>query len=273
QSEEAPMRATPASPISVSVSTLPPPTVDLDRLEAVERQLALLWEQVQRGDLRQEQRHGESLVLHSSLRKELYSQTEGQGLGTWVASLLEGRLGQLRAELEAGDVRRAQNQELQQQTQTERLAEVESLLALLATRTKEVTQKQHQFQQEREEEKVMPLGGAALLHTVADHGLGGVGLDVRQALLPALLQLQGHFAQDALGQPVDQALGQPAVLLLALARLALAVEQCLELPAHLGGDLGGDLGRDLGGDLRGDLVGDLGGDLRGRDIEACVDKQ
>ncbi|CAL8274339.1 unnamed protein product [Lota lota] len=148
--------ATPATPIS-SVPPALPPTVaaaslDLERLERVEQRLALLWEQVQRGDQKQEQRHGETLVLHSSLREELRSQTDRESLGLWVSSLLEGKLGALRAELEEGDAHRAQKEELQQQSRAERLAEVESLLVLLAARTEEVQQKQHQYKQEREEE-------------------------------------------------------------------------------------------------------------------------
>ena len=83
-------------------------SLDLERLERVEQRLALLWEQVQRGDQRQEQRHGDTLVLHSSLREELRTQTDRDRLGLWVSGLLEGKLGALRAELEEGNAHRAQ---------------------------------------------------------------------------------------------------------------------------------------------------------------------
>ena len=74
----------------------------------MEQRLALLWEQVQRGDRRQEQRYGETLDLHGSLTEELRSQTDRDGLGLWVSALLEGKLVALRAELEEGDAHRAQ---------------------------------------------------------------------------------------------------------------------------------------------------------------------
>ena len=83
-------------------------SLDLERLERLEQRLALLWEQVQRGDQQQEQRFGDTLVLHSSLREELRTQTDRESLGLWVSGLLEGKLGALRAELEEGDAHRAQ---------------------------------------------------------------------------------------------------------------------------------------------------------------------
>lgn len=82
--------------------------VDLERLEHVERQLALLWEQVQQGDQKQEQRHGDILGLYSTLREQLHTQTDRESLGLWVSSLLEQRLGVLRGELEQENTHRAQ---------------------------------------------------------------------------------------------------------------------------------------------------------------------
>lgn len=92
-------------------SIFPPvavPSVDLERLERVERQLALLWEQVQQGDQKQERRHGDILGLHNTLREQLHTQTDRESLGLWVSSLLEQRLSVLRGELEQEDARRAQ---------------------------------------------------------------------------------------------------------------------------------------------------------------------
>lgn len=89
-----------------------PPTavssVDLERLERLERQLALLWERVQQGDQKQDQRHGDILGLYSTLREQLHSQTDRETLGLWVSSLLEQRLGVLRGELEQESTHRAQ---------------------------------------------------------------------------------------------------------------------------------------------------------------------
>ena len=82
--------------------------MDLERLERVERQLALLWEQVQQGDQKQEQRHGDILGLYSSLREQLHTETDKETLGLWVSTLLEQRLGVLKGELEQENTDRAQ---------------------------------------------------------------------------------------------------------------------------------------------------------------------
>ena len=87
-------------------------SLDLERLEQVERQLALLWAQIQEGDQKQEQRYGETLSLYSGLKEHLHTQTDRESLGLWVSSLLEQRLMVLRGELQQEDTRRAQVQAL-----------------------------------------------------------------------------------------------------------------------------------------------------------------
>lgn len=82
-------------------------SLDMERVERVERQLALLWEQVRQGDQRQEQRHGDTLGLYSSLREQLHTRTDRESLGLWVSSLLEQRLSLLRGELEQENTNRA----------------------------------------------------------------------------------------------------------------------------------------------------------------------
>lgn len=82
--------------------------VELERLERVERQLALLWEKVQQGDQKQDQHHSVILGLYSSLREQLHSRNERESLEVWVSSLLEQRLGVLRGELEQESTNRAQ---------------------------------------------------------------------------------------------------------------------------------------------------------------------
>lgn len=82
--------------------------VDLERLERVEHQLALLWERVQQGDQKQEERHGNVLGLYSTLKEQLHTQTDSESLGLWVSSLLEQRLGVLRGELERDNTQRTQ---------------------------------------------------------------------------------------------------------------------------------------------------------------------
>uniref|UniRef100_A0A8D3AYR2 SUN domain-containing protein n=1 Tax=Scophthalmus maximus TaxID=52904 RepID=A0A8D3AYR2_SCOMX len=156
---ETPLEQSPATPVSQAPPILPTAavsTVDLERLERVEQQLALLWTQVQQGDEKQEQHHGDVLGLYGTLREQLHTQTNRESLGLWVSSLLEQRLGILRGELEQENTHRAQSEEhqkLQQESQTARLSELELLLSALAARTEEVQQKQQQYEHEKEEKE------------------------------------------------------------------------------------------------------------------------
>ncbi|KAK6312286.1 hypothetical protein J4Q44_G00179500 [Coregonus suidteri] len=153
-----PLEQTPPAPPGPQAQSLPylplqpvlPPivTVDtesLERLERVEHGLALLWERVQRGDQRQEQRHGDTLAQYTLLREQLDSQTDRDSLGLWVSGLLEHRITLLRGELEQQEAsHRAQTEEQrvqQQQSQETRLAELEVLLQVLASKTEAVQQK------------------------------------------------------------------------------------------------------------------------------------
>ncbi|KAM9746612.1 SUN domain-containing protein 1 isoform 8-T10 [Menidia menidia] len=158
---ESPVEPTPAITVSQETPILPPvavSTVDLERLEHVEQQLALLWERVQQGDQKQDQRHGDILGLYSTLREQLHSQTDRESLGVWVSSLLEQRLGVLRGELEQDNTRRAQiteEQKQQQDSQAARLADLELLLSALAAKTETVQQKQYEHEkEEREKEQI-----------------------------------------------------------------------------------------------------------------------
>ena len=83
-------------------------SAELERLERMERQLALLWEQVRQGDQKEDQRHGDVLVLYNTLQEKLHTQTDKESLGLWVSSLLEQRLAALRGELEQQSTQRAQ---------------------------------------------------------------------------------------------------------------------------------------------------------------------
>lgn len=153
---ETPLERTPATPVSQAPPILPPvavSSVDLERLERVERQLALLWERVQQGDQKQEQHRTDVLGLYSTLREQLHTQTDRESLGLWVSSLLEQRLNVLRGELEQENTHRAQSaeqQQLHQESQTARLAHLELLLNNLAAQTEEVQQKQQQYEHEKE---------------------------------------------------------------------------------------------------------------------------
>ncbi|CAL8304565.1 unnamed protein product [Merluccius merluccius] len=190
ESEKTLIHTTPETPITSAPPVLPPAvvvaSVDLERLERVEQRLALLWEQVQQGDQKQEQRHGETLILHSSLREQLHSQTDRQSLGLWVSSLLEGKLGALRAELEEGDAHRAQKEEQQQQSRAQRLAEAESLLALLAART--------EYKQEREKEKAEREAATPVEAPVAPISVG-VNQEDHDALLAEVQRLEAELVR------------------------------------------------------------------------------
>ncbi|XP_069005236.1 SUN domain-containing protein 1 isoform X6 [Embiotoca jacksoni] len=182
---ETPLEQTPATPVSQAPPILPPvsvSSVDLERLQRVERQLALLWEQVQQGGQKQEQRHGDILGLYSTLREQVHTQTDRESLGLWVSSLLEQRLGVLRGELEQENTHRAQSAEQQkrhQENQAARLADLEMLLNALAAKTEEVQQKQLKYQHEKEEKEKEVVTSAA--------GTAPVRVGVKQEEHDALL--------------------------------------------------------------------------------------
>ncbi|XP_034394392.1 SUN domain-containing protein 1 isoform X2 [Cyclopterus lumpus] len=152
---ESPVELTPATPVSQAPPFLPPAVVssmDLERLERVERQLTLLWERVQQGDRRQ--RRGDALGL--SLREQLHTRTDRDSLGLWVSSLLEQRLAVFRGEVEQENTHRAQSaqqQKQQQEGQATRLADLELLLTALAAKTEEVQEKQQHEHEKQEREK------------------------------------------------------------------------------------------------------------------------
>ncbi|XP_061703262.1 SUN domain-containing protein 1 isoform X2 [Syngnathoides biaculeatus] len=138
----------PLPPVS---QTLPivVPGVDLTRLERLERQLALLWERVQQSDQKQEEHHTSILALYKSLREKLHAETDRETLELWTASLLEQRLAVVRGELKQDQARREQSEEQLkafQGSQTTRLADLELLLDALAAKTKEVEEKQQQYE-------------------------------------------------------------------------------------------------------------------------------
>lgn len=81
---------------------------DLERLERVESQLALLWEEFQQRDHKQDERHGNILELYNTLKEQLHTQTDRDSLGLWVSSLLDQRVGVLHRELEKEQTRRVQ---------------------------------------------------------------------------------------------------------------------------------------------------------------------
>lgn len=199
---ETPLEQTPATPVSQAPPLSPPvavSSVDLERLERVERQLALLWERVQQGDQKQEQRHGDVLGLYSTLKEHVHTQTDRESLGLWVSSLLEQRLGALRGELEQENtqiLQTAEQQKQHQESQAARLADLELLLNALAVKTEEVQQRQKQYErQEKEKEAVASAADTAPISV-------GVNQEDHDALLVEVHRLEeelGKIRQDLQG--------------------------------------------------------------------------
>uniref|UniRef100_A0A4W5MW77 SUN domain-containing protein n=1 Tax=Hucho hucho TaxID=62062 RepID=A0A4W5MW77_9TELE len=131
-------------PLPPAVSQPGSVSVDSERLAQLEQRLAQLWEKVEEGGQRQEQQHGEVLGLYHSLREQLDTQTDRDGMGLWVSGLLEERLTLLRREIEKdAALQREQEQVVvQQQGQEFRLAQLEVLLQTLAAKTEEVQRRQ-----------------------------------------------------------------------------------------------------------------------------------
>lgn len=194
---DAPMEQTPATPVSQVPPFLPPvavSSVDMERLERVERQLALLWERVQQGDQKQEQRHDNILGLYSTLREQLHTQTDRDSLGLWVASLLDQRIGVLRGELEQENTQRAQGAELQkqqQESQAARLADLELLLKALSAKTEEVQQKQQQYEHEKKKREKEAVTSAADTAPVSV----GVKQEDHDALLTEVQRLEVELSK------------------------------------------------------------------------------
>nr|XP_004558347.1 SUN domain-containing protein 1 isoform X6 [Maylandia zebra] len=194
---EAPMEQTPATPVSQVSPVLPPvavSSVDMERLERVEHQLALLWERVQQGNQKQEQRHDNILGLYSTLREQLHTQTDRDSLGLWVASLLDQRIGVLRGELEQENTQRAQGAELQkqqQESQAARLADLELLLKALSAKTEEVQQKQQQYEHEKKKREKEAVTSAADTAPVSV----GVKQEDHDALLTEVQRLEVELSK------------------------------------------------------------------------------
>ncbi|XP_068574338.1 SUN domain-containing protein 1 isoform X2 [Cebidichthys violaceus] len=200
---ESPMELTSAPPVSQAPPFLPPVTassVDLERLERVERQLTLLWERVQQGDQKQEQRHGDILGLYSTLKEKLHTQTDRESLGLWVSSMLEQRLVVLRGELEQENTHRAQSAEQQKQQQVgqaTRLADLELLLKTLAAKTEEMQQQKQQQQHEHEHEHEKQERQKEIVTSAADTVPVSVGVkqEDHDALLVEVQRLEVELAK------------------------------------------------------------------------------
>ncbi|KAM9837891.1 SUN domain-containing protein 1-like [Aulostomus maculatus] len=115
---------------------------DSARLIRVEQSLMLLWDRMEAGGKKVEQRHSQLLQLFTDLEQQIVSAHHGgEGTGPWLSGLLDQQLSQLRTRL--GEDRRQREQDLvQQQSQTSRLDQLELQLQTLAEKTQEVTRRQ-----------------------------------------------------------------------------------------------------------------------------------
>ncbi|KAJ7989345.1 hypothetical protein DPEC_G00303570 [Dallia pectoralis] len=193
------LEQTTSAPAYTQPQTVFPPVVNvhpesLERLERVERGLALLSERVREGDHRQDQQHGDTLAQYTLLREQLERHTDRKSLGLWVSGLLEERITALRGELDQQGQKdashRAQTEEqrvLQQQSQEMRLAELEVLLQVLATKTEEV----HLIQQQHKEKEE---GGASLRPAPVPVSVG-VDQEAHNALLAEVQRLEAELGR------------------------------------------------------------------------------
>ncbi|XP_017277420.1 SUN domain-containing protein 1 isoform X2 [Kryptolebias marmoratus] len=194
---ESEVKQTPATPVSHATTIFPPVAVsgvDLERLERIESQLALLWERVQQGDKKQDQRHQDILGLYSTLREQLSTQTERESLEVWVSSQLEQQLGVLRGELEQEKTHTAQGaeqQKQQQESQAARLADLELLLKALATKTEVMQHKQQQYEHEKEKREKEVITSAADTAPVSV----GVKQEDHDALLAEVQRLEAELSR------------------------------------------------------------------------------
>uniref|UniRef100_A0A3P9C6G5 SUN domain-containing protein 1 n=1 Tax=Maylandia zebra TaxID=106582 RepID=A0A3P9C6G5_9CICH len=112
---------------------------DAERLIRLEQSLMVLWERVEAGGRRAEQRHRELLRLYTGLQQ--LSSAQRDGVEASLSALLDQQLSELRKQL---DEERWQREEvrrqdlLQQQTQTSRLDQLELQLQKLVAKTMEV---------------------------------------------------------------------------------------------------------------------------------------
>ncbi|XP_029703708.1 SUN domain-containing protein 1-like isoform X6 [Takifugu rubripes] len=104
---------------------------DESRLVRLEQSVTALWEQVEAGGRRAEQRHREVMKLYTEVLQG------GGGGGAWLTSMMEHQLQPFRALLDQKG-----RQALQRQSRTSRVDRLESQLQALAARTEELQSKQ-----------------------------------------------------------------------------------------------------------------------------------
>ncbi|XP_069543845.1 SUN domain-containing protein 1-like [Brachyistius frenatus] len=117
--------------------------LDSERLVGMETSLAALWERMEAGGRREEQRHQEVLQLYADLQLSS-ARSDGGGVQSWTSVLLDQQLSRLRRRLDEDRRQRdrvRRQDMLHHQSQTVRLDQLELQMQTLAARTEEVQQR------------------------------------------------------------------------------------------------------------------------------------
>ncbi|XP_049915298.1 SUN domain-containing protein 1-like isoform X3 [Epinephelus moara] len=117
------------------------------RLVRLEQSLMALWEHVEAGGQRAEQRHMEVLRLYSDLQQQqlVSDQSSREAVEPWMSGLLDQQLDQIRRRLDEERRHREQSRQqdlLQRQSQESRLDQLELQLQTLAARAEEVQRRE-----------------------------------------------------------------------------------------------------------------------------------
>nr|XP_033466609.1 SUN domain-containing protein 1-like isoform X6 [Epinephelus lanceolatus] len=153
------------------------------RLVRLEQSLMALWEHVEAGGQRAEQRHMEVLRLYSDLQQQqlVSDQSNRAAVEPWMSGLLDQQLDQIRRRLDEERRHREQSRQqdlLQRQSQESRLDQLELQLQTLAARAEEV--------QRREAATTVSPSRTTLPVAVS----GGVDRQSHDALLAEVTQLE-----------------------------------------------------------------------------------
>ncbi|XP_051995696.1 SUN domain-containing protein 1-like isoform X2 [Xyrauchen texanus] len=115
-----------------------------ERLALLEERMVMLWENVQKGELKAKQHHQEALGLVQALQEQMKTQTDRESLSLWVSHLLEPKFTEIKGEMEREWSSRTETEKRHVQHQTvleSRLNELELLLQSLNSRTEEIRHK------------------------------------------------------------------------------------------------------------------------------------
>ncbi|CAK6982588.1 uncharacterized protein LOC128381804 [Scomber scombrus] len=117
---------------------------DSGRLALLERSLTALWERVEAGGQREEQRHREMLHLYTDLQ-QLSSQQQRGDVEPWLSGLMDQQMSDISSRLDEERRQRERDRQqdsMQHQSQTSRLDQLELQLQTLAANTEQVHRRQ-----------------------------------------------------------------------------------------------------------------------------------